>query len=771
MATSLSPLEPNGRSMRTKVRILGPLEVVIDGAVCPLAGGRRRALVTRLAIARGTSVPTEQLVDDLWHGEPPDKAIRTLRTYVSKVRVLLGPDVLVTRTGGYALEVPSDTLDADRFERVALSFRPSADHGARVDALRGALALWRGPALGELASEPWGKPEAARLEQMRLATTEELLELEIELGRHTKVLPELERLTGQHRYQERLWALLALARHRNGQRTDALRAIKRARDHLVDAGLDLGAELQTLEHRILDQDPALLSEAPNNTIPPGHAAGGPSGSPRGEGGAAPVPPGLLRWVPLPGSFVGREKEVVDVVDRLCSAEASMASAMVVVEGEPGVGKTRLAVEAVCRLSERGCLVLAGRCDELHAQPYQPFREAIVDFASAVAGDQVASDPDWLAIVTDGQRAGAALHHAGGGDDADRRHLFDAVDRWLRSLGAERPVVLVIDDLQWADPLTLLLLRHLLRSRRGRLAVLATRRRSRYEPTTAACHTLGELRRWAAVRRVDLVGLSEDGVVELLASRLRRPPSQAEQVVIRQVCADTSGNPFFALEVINHLLENGTLGDGSDVPPVAEHGPTDKSGDGHGRHRPTVSTGQAGDLPSAVLDMVACRLSKLPETARRVVTMAAVAGPVFDATILARALELDETTFVGALEQATAAHFVHPTSDDGQDVPTGDAYQFSHTIVRQALYDSIAPRRRARAHRDLLRVLETASDADNAATLTHIGAHVGKAAGIGSWDESSHHVELAGHHPAGRPASPRAEPARARRGGAPGAAAG
>jgi DNA-binding SARP family transcriptional activator len=238
-------------------RILGPLEVTRDGAPVPLTGQRQRALLAALLLRANQVVPTERLVDELWRGEPPKTATTALHNVVSQLRRLLGDDVLVTRSPGYVLRVTPELVDATRFE-AALRDARGREVGERAQALRDALALWRGPALVDVADEPYAEVEARRLEELRLVAIEERVEADLALGAPEAVVPELEALVAANPLRERPRAQLMLAFYRAGRQADALRAYAAARRTLVEeVGIEPGPALQRLHAEILRQERSL----------------------------------------------------------------------------------------------------------------------------------------------------------------------------------------------------------------------------------------------------------------------------------------------------------------------------------------------------------------------------------------------------------------------------------------------------------------------------------------------------------------------------------
>jgi YVTN family beta-propeller protein len=250
-------------------RLLGPLEVSRSGRVVPLGGPRQRAVLALLLLEANRVVSMDRLAEDLWDGQPPEGWVTTLQTYVFHLRRVLDPDrarrvagdVLLTRGRGYLLRVNREHLDAALFEDGFTAGRAALDTGRYAEAagtLREALDLWRGQVLADLADYAFSRPEAARLEELRLAALEARIDADLALGRHDTLTAELEHLVAEHPLRERLHGQLMLALYRCGRQAEALAAYQRARDLLADQlGIDPGEPLQRLHLSVLAHDPAL----------------------------------------------------------------------------------------------------------------------------------------------------------------------------------------------------------------------------------------------------------------------------------------------------------------------------------------------------------------------------------------------------------------------------------------------------------------------------------------------------------------------------------
>jgi predicted ATPase/DNA-binding SARP family transcriptional activator len=320
---------------RLDFRLLGPLEVSAGGAPLPLGGSKQRAVLAVLLVHANEPVSTDRLVDALWGYRPPGTAKTALQGYITHLRRLLEPnrkkrtagEVLVTTAAGYVLHVAADAFDRDRFEALASQGQralSSGRAGQAADLLRGALDLWRGPALADFVYEQWAHAEVERLAELRMVCFEERIEAELQLGRHAELVGELEALVAEHPLRERLREQLMLALYRSGRQAEALDVYQQTRRLLVDElGVDPSPELRELEAAILRQDVALAVAA-----------------------AARPPPTNLPAPPTP--LVGRARELEQAGALLAREDVRLLT----LTGAGGSGKTRLALELADRALSR-----------------------------------------------------------------------------------------------------------------------------------------------------------------------------------------------------------------------------------------------------------------------------------------------------------------------------------------------------------------------------------------------------------------------------------
>ena len=388
------------------------------------------------------------MIDGLWGERPPDTAPKALQVHVSQLRKALGGSYVQTRPPGYVLELGTADLDLNRFRRLCGEARSvAASDPARTSRLLDeALDMWRGAPLADFTYEPFAQPEIGRLVELRIGALEERIDADLALGRHAEVIAELEALIGEHPLRERLRAQHMLGLYRSGRQAEALEAYQNARRALTEElGIEPGRDLKKLQEAILSQDAEL-------DLPPAVEIASEEGS--------------------QGVFVGREAELGVLLGALDDALAGRGR-LVLLAGEPGIGKSRLAEELMAQARSRRARVLVGRCWEAGGAPaYWPWVQSLRAYVRAHDADVLreqlgpgASDvaqllPELRELVPDIQDP-PSLEAEGA-----RFRLFDAVSSFLRTATAVRPIVLVIDDLHAADEPSLLLLRFVARAMSG-----------------------------------------------------------------------------------------------------------------------------------------------------------------------------------------------------------------------------------------------------------------------------------------------------------------
>jgi class 3 adenylate cyclase len=397
-------------------------------------------------------------------------------------------------------------------------------------------------------------------------------------------------------------------------------------------------------------------------------------------------PRRLGHRPGPG-VIGRHLHLVTVEEAYKRVASHQGREVVLIAGEAGQGKTTLAAEAARRAHAEGAVVLLGRCDEELGVPYAPFAEALNHYVSHAPEElltaHVATHGAELSRLSRALRSrveGLAAPSEGADAETERYVLYAAVLGLLTAACEEHPVVLVLDDLQWADVASLQLLRHLVKEADPlQLLILGTYRDTELSPTHPLTETLGALRREPGVGRISLKGLDDNEVVQYLEAAAGHDLSKEGLDLAHAVYGETDGNPFFVSEMLRHLTESGAV-----------------YKDQAGRW---AATTEAITLPNSVREVVATRVGRLGEQSTRVLSVAAVIGRDFELTHLSRVTNRDEEELLDLLDAATDAAVVREVPE----VP--GRYTFSHALVQHTLYQELGATRRARVHRQVAEALE------------------------------------------------------------------
>ncbi|MFF5211270.1 BTAD domain-containing putative transcriptional regulator [Streptosporangium sp. NPDC000396] len=596
-------------------RVLGPVGVITDdGTPLDIGPYQQRTVLAMCMLAAPRPVGLRRMIDVLWEDGAPPGAVNTVQAYISKLRRVfepgrrrsVAPTILVSRPGGYALDISERALDLLRAREHAAAGRrmiAAGDYEAAGGRLRSALGEWRGEPLADFEGAPWAVEEIARLAEFRLTLEEDVAEADLALGQGARLVGELARSVAAHPFRERLRVLGAHALYQAGRQADALAVLAEGRRLLVeDLGLDPDPRSREMERRILAQDPAL--------------------TPR-------VRTALRRTARL----VGRDDEAAT----LEKAVAGDGHRVVLLAGEPGIGKTSLAEQAAETARASGHRVVWGRCwDGVGAPPFWPWTQAVQEL-----------------VGKDGELAQLA--------GAGQFQLYEAFARLLNEHGR---VLIVLDDLQWADASSLRLLSFLASTHLcPELTVVATYRDTDVRPGGALEQALGTLVRLPHVRRLILGGFGEEEIREYLGRAGADPGRAAEMGRL------TAGNPFFLGEVL-----------------------------------------QLGETPQALSDVVRGRMAGLPPDTEEVLTVAALLGRDAATDILIRVVELPEDRVLDILDAAVRARLL--VEGDGLTC------RFVHDIVRDVLRGALPPLRRRRLHARIAEVLEERSGT----RLTEIAHH-------------------------------------------------
>ena len=638
-----------------RIGVLGTTVATDAPGPVNLGGPKQRALLAALALHRGRAVAVDTLADLVWNGTPPPGVSGTLQGYVAGLRRALEPGrtargggtLLVTEQPGYALRLPEDDLDTTVFEQAVSSAHsriaplsdalcrgrslpPGSPDAAGLDTLHRtldeALALWRGVPFADLGEAPAAETERARLEELRVLATEDRAALGILLGLHATVAADLDALTRQHPLRERAWALRALALAGSGRQADALAVLRQVRDVLdEELGLEPGAELRAVQTAVLRQETTAGPEpapvpVPPPTVPEVHA---------------PLPfPTLWGW-----SLAGRDDELAaltGLVDRVVTG-ADRSPSFVALTGEPGIGKSRLAIEAATYAAAQGMTIAWGRCSQDDGAP--------------------ALWP-WATVL---ERLGSELPTSEADDGGAAFRAWETVVESVLAAAAAGPLLLVIDDLHWADTSSLRVLRLLTEAAVAegpgpRLLVLTTWRE--HPPPAGALAEVAEALARKHALRLQLRGIPADAAAQVFAQIAEAEPTQAESDALRR---RTEGNPFFLVEYARLARERGDV-----AALMAEPQP-----------------------PAAVHEVLSRRLAQLDEATRELLRTASVLGRIFELGTLAGTARQDEEQVLDGLDPALAAGLVE---EDGVD-----RFRFTHALVRDTVLSSLPQSRRARVH--------------------------------------------------------------------------
>ncbi|WP_332839075.1 BTAD domain-containing putative transcriptional regulator [Nocardia bovistercoris] len=773
-----------------RISVLGPIRLEL-GPAGEVGAGRQQALLIRLVAANGRVVSTDRLIDDLWHGEPPPKALAALQVHVSNLRRILEPDrppraparILVSEQPGYAVRVPREAVDAWEFDAL-LAVDTAADPTTRHRRLTAALAMWRGEPFGAYAGEPWAVTEVTRLHALRLSAVERRAAAALETGHPDEVADTLPAECATHPDREELFRLLALAQYRLGRQADALTTLRTVRTYLSDElGVDPTPALRKLESDILAHAPELTPDltqsaagttgvrdaAPrgNGATPTRDTSGDASegftpptardsatvdtreGSPRSSGntatpntadfgrstppdsagftspnagdtaashttGAAPSNSGIAEptadvagstkgghtpsyagsgvspdaggTIPLGTNgfdsrstagdqagaarfaerreFAGRETELATLT-RIADTVATEGLRLVWIAAEAGGGKSTLAQTLAARLIAQRWTVAVAHCPEVDGAP------------AAWA---------WRELL------------GGLGHGADVDDPFGIAREVVAACRGHRDgVLLVVDDAHRADSATLQVLRQTIAwMRELPVLVVATFRPSEAGaelPATAAALIS------VTADRLELAGLSDDGIVEVAGSAGLAEPDPATVELLRE---RTGGNPLFVRELAKWIASNGPR-------------------DAH------------TSVPSGIRDVLLRRVDRLPADVGRMLRLISVCGRgVAIDTLLALwsdAGAADEDQLLDAVDTAVVAGLLRADAD---------RVDFQHVLVRDAVHDSVPALRRRRMHWRTLSYLESLPRPD----LDELAFHAAHGASPATTEQAIAHVEAA-----------------------------
>ncbi|MEU1344499.1 BTAD domain-containing putative transcriptional regulator [Streptomyces sp. NPDC005827] len=640
-----------GSSLR--LQVLGPLRVWHEGVELD-TGPRQQAYLLALLLARvGRPISTSEMIDLIWDHDVPNSALNIIHKYVGALRRLLEPAIPARGTGSYLhrrgnaylFTAAPGALDLLTFRELVVTAK-EAMAGQRqetaLDRYVEALGLWRGPAGDGFTHRSTALPTFAALDDEFHAACTEAAELAVSLRRPASVLSALRLAASTAPFHEPVHASLVTALGAAGLRAEALSAYDTVRARLADElGIDPGPEMQAAHLQVLTQPPV----SPPVASPAGASA-------RTE-----------------ASLVGRVEELAvlrETVEKAFTGRAALG----IVQGEPGVGKTRLLREVADEASRRGALVVWGSCLEGDGTPsmwpWEQTLRAILDSLPAPLREKwLASELGGLLQSPDDYAAGSAIP-----DSRAQFRLFEQVVTVVGQASAQRPVLLIVDDLQWADAASLQLFGHLTtRPPTGTVIIGALRDRAP-APGSSLSQVLAAAGRLPGHRRIRLGPLGLTDVTELIRRETGHEPGVE---AARGIHARTAGNPFFVQELSRLLSDGGSLGDGG--------------------------TSVRAEVPVTVQDVVRDRMAGLDDSTHGLLRTAAVIGRDVDLDLLARAIGVEIADCLERLEPLQELGLLETKPEDPF------SWRFAHDLVRESVTETTAPHQAVQLHLRVADALE------------------------------------------------------------------
>lgn len=687
MTVPIGPVETAARGRprgSLRVQILGPLRVWRDGVELD-AGPRQQAYLLALLLARvGRPTSVAELVDLIWGEDAPASALNAVHKYIGALRRVFEPTLpargtgtrLARRGNGYLFTAAPGELDLVGFrESVATAEAARLRHGyeSALEHYADALDLWTGPAGDGLAQGPAAVSVFAGLNDEFFNACTAAAELGAALGRPERLLVPLHLAAAMAPLHEPVQAALITLLGAAGRQVEALSVFREVRARLAeDLGLDPGQALEDAHQRVL-----------SHTVTPPAAQ---PGATRVGSLSAPPPPPDVRGGDC---LVGRSEEL-GLLRQTVDVTFADGAGLAILEGEPGVGKTRLLQEMIADAGHREVLVVWGSCYEGDGTPSMwPWVQVVgslVGTVPAAARQQwLEGDLGRLVEPREGILAGSFLP-----DSGTQFRLFERVVALVGRVSAERPTLIVIDDLHWADTASLQLFSHLAARLPGGTAVVGALRDRAPAPGTELARMLAAASRVPGHRRIRLGSLTPAEVAELVVRETGRDPGPG---VTRGIHARTGGNPFFVRELTRFLADGNALGG-------------------------EAATGAApsAGVPSTVRDVVKDRLDHLDAGSRELLQTAALIGRDVGLDLLAAACGLDVAACLELLEPLEAYGLIERSPLDPFSC------RFTHDLVRDTVAGIIPPREATHLHVRIADALES-SGSDDESVAERLAHHL------------------------------------------------
>jgi DNA-binding SARP family transcriptional activator len=678
--------------MTLRIQLLGNFRIWRDGTLVPADSWptqKSKALVKILLTERGRFVSADRLTEWLWRDVPPEKALNNLWVAVSQAKRVLQPDLpprassgfLHTGREGYWFAPTSGLrveVDVEEFTEHLRAARIATDISDRIAALEAARSLYGGPYLEEDPYEDWTLPTRERLAEEFLALLADLADACAAQGRYGRAIGLCQESLDRDRLREATYRNMMLYHYCAGEQQLALAVYKQCRRVLQEEA----------EMRPSPETTRLYRQIQRRDLEPS--------------GGQPTYPKPTPFLPESYSLgrtplVGREREYA-LLARLITETADGGSGgghVVLVEGEPGIGKSRLVQEAAGYAGTRGVRTLLTNCYQIEqAMPYQP----VIDLVTQILENTL---PEMLARVGEGALAEIATLMPGGADDAGRRlptrasaddlpearqsRLSRAILRLLDAFAGEGSLLVAVDDIHWADDASLRFLHHLARqAARRRILLICTCRPEEMAADERLISFLHGIKREPGTRSLPLARLSFADAHSLLAALA--DPALHTRELGEWLHRETDGNPFFLLSILQSLLEQGLV--------TASGASAWKADPGA-----LYAAGAAGlTLPEALCESVRARILRLPPNVRPVLDAAAVLGRRFNFALLRGLTGEPDAALLDGLDLLVRRHLL-------REEPQGDSYDFSHDKVREVVYRDLGGTRRILLHRAAAEALE------------------------------------------------------------------
>lgn len=709
---SLHLIEPT--SAKIQIFTLGTLQVVRENmAVTESDWHTRQArqLLKILLTERPRPVSTDVLIEILWPNSTPSAAATTLRSAINALRNVLEPDrpnrapskYIVTQAPGYAFHLlPDIWLDVDEFERRLNQAHTLPEPGLRLHFLEAAIALYHDDYLSSDPYADWLQTERERLRERFFNALLQAADLYADAGRYADAITTCRRLLASDEVRENAYQSLMRYQAESGDSAGALLTYERCRTLLLDElGADPSPMTQQLHQRILngEVEPRQITAGLVNITAQSSTV---IDSVHVDASYQPLVLPQRTLLPVLDAdytrfFVGRQPELSQLEDRLQGA-LDGRGALVLLEGEAGVGKTRLAYQLLAQAADQGASVISATCQVLERElPFAPLADSLGRYLYGLPDAVVRSLPaaslaQLAQIVPSLQDRLYGVHapviEPTAGAEENRLRLIDAIVAFLVALAAQRPLVIFVDDLHWADPDTLAVVSRLAqRLREAPLFLLISYRREDLPDNEALAALLHGLNRSHPHAQLRLDRLSRSHVQEFVQLHVGAKVDAGSRLGA-VLFETTNGNPLFVAETLRDLQERS---EAAGARPLA---------DLDGMALESLRQSMLLRRNQRVQEIILERIGRLPADAHTILNLCAVIGRDFSLDLLEKAAAHDP---LYALEVLLERKFLIERPDERID--------FSHEVVRQAVYDSLNILQRRRLHLAVAEALVDLHQAD------------------------------------------------------------